>query len=82
MYVCETCVVAEAIDDLAPENLRAWSLFQRVCARFVVETRSVGQVLARLLADEDSEDFEDMLTRISILYDVHYPPKRGRKDGA
>jgi hypothetical protein len=78
MYQCQGCLVGEAIDGLSPENLRSWELFQRVCSRFVVETRSVGVVLSRLLTSEDEEDFEDMVARLAILYDVHYPKKRAK----
>lgn len=81
MYACETCPVAEAIDGLCPENYRAWRLFESCHTRFLVDTGALGAALMRLTADEPVHEFADLMTRLSILYQAYFPPKRGR-DGA
>jgi hypothetical protein len=47
----------------------------------VIETKSANVALAKWTADLDEEEFTDMMTRLGILYDAYYPPKRGG-DGA
>lgn len=47
-----------------------------------VEQHTVGMVLQRLTAGLSDEEFEDVLTRWTILYDVYYPPKREARHGA
>ena len=76
-YRCDTCLVVQAFDGLDEDNRKAWTLFRQVCTRFLFETHSTGVALARLTADLDEDTMADTLTRLSILYDLHYPPKRG-----
>jgi hypothetical protein len=76
LYVCETCTVAAAFEALDEENRAAWELFHRVCGRFVIETRSVGTVLARLTASMADDEYEATLQRVALIYEIYYPPKR------
>lgn len=74
--------MVEALDGLSDENTRAWRLFHTCASRFMGETRATGAIIARLTADLDAEDFEDMMRRLSLIYDIHNPPKRERADGS
>ena len=67
-----------AIEDLDAENLRAWRLLRSLMTRFMVDAQMLPSVLMRLTADDDVEEFEDLMTRLSILYDVQCPPKKGQ----
>lgn len=76
VYQCGSCGVMAQIDALHPLNREAWELFQRTCTRFLVDGHGVSAVLEKLGEGEDVDDFLDLVTRFSILYDVYYPPKR------
>ena len=81
MFDCETCVVAETVDDLSSENTAAWRLFHRLCSRFLSDTHATAVALAKYTEGQDVEEFSDTMTRLAILYDVYFPPKVAR-DGA
>lgn len=66
----------QAVEDLSAENLDAWRLFQALSTRFLVETHAVSVALARLTADLDADDLSDVLTRLAVLYEAYYPPRR------
>lgn len=74
-YNCDRCVVADALAGLDAENAKAWRLFQYLQRRFVVEQQALGSVLDRMTRDEEPEQFEDTLSRLSLLYDVMFPKK-------
>jgi hypothetical protein len=76
-FDCATCPLAEQWATLGEENVEAWCLFQRVCSRFAVETHVAPAILARAIADADDPD--DLTTRLTMLYDIHFPPKQDRR---
>lgn len=80
-FQCHACIVAERIDALAPENAAAWTTFRRVVTRFHMDTHTVGVALASLTVGADPDDAADLMARLSLLYDVYYPPKKA-SDGA
>jgi hypothetical protein len=83
VYNCQSCVVAQAVNQLDGENLAAWELFQKVMTRFAAEQRVIGVWLGKIAEDMPTEDFEDLMMRLSILYHVHYPPpKESKRRGA
>lgn len=57
-------------------NTRAWRVFTTLTTRFNVDTQSVPLVLQRLTADDDAEEFADLMSRLAIIYDVRCPPKK------
>lgn len=75
-FDCATCPLNEEWGRLDEANVEAWCLFQRVCSRFAVETRSSGALLAKAIADADDPD--GLTTRLTMLYDIHYPKKADR----
>lgn len=78
-FDCGTCLVAQHIADLWPENAEAWRLFHRLGSRFVADTRIAAFVLDRLTADWSDTEVEDVIERLSLLYDVMVPrPERTR----
>ena len=80
VFDCDACPVRAAIDGLDRENAEAWQLMGTVLTRFLIETRSLPQVLMRLTGDKDDEEFADLMTRLGIIYDVQCPrPREGAK---
>lgn len=76
VFQCETCEVSDRIQGLDAENARAWRLFQSLQTRFLVENRAVGMALAVFTADDSPEDVADLISRLSVLYDVYFPPPK------
>ena len=77
VFNCDTCPVRIAQDGLDRENRAAWELIQTLSTRFLVETHSVPVALMRLTADViDPEEFADVMTRLSIIYDVQCPARK------
>lgn len=74
-------MVRQALDGLNTDNREAWGLFQTLCTRFLIETKSVGPVFVRLCEGRDVEDVTDLALRVALIYDVYYPP-RSTPDGA
>lgn len=70
------------IDKLQPCNREAWGTFKAICTRFVVDGHAFGAVLTKLGEGVDVDDFLDLVTRLSILYDVYYPPQKQVKPHA
>jgi hypothetical protein len=75
-FDCDACPVAEQLGALAedPENQRAWAIYHRVATRFNADTHAGGVVLAGLTAGWDREDFQDVVERLAVIYDVLSPP--------
>jgi hypothetical protein len=72
-YDCQSCTVAEALDDLWPENRAAWVFFRKLVTRFTVDMGCVGIALDRLTREMEPEEFADVLNRLSVIYDELYP---------
>ena len=68
-YDCATCAVAAALEDLYPENRVAWDLYRQIVTRFTYDTDTVALAFDRLTRDLDPEDFGDLLTRVTLIYD-------------
>lgn len=69
----------EAIED-DPMNARALTVFSQVATRFCADTHSGGAVLAKLMADDSAEDVEDLMARVTVLYDTLCPPPKRKTD--
>lgn len=67
-YDCESCVVAQALTRLWPENARAWHLSRTLLTRFSHELQIAPLVLDRLTRDDDPEAFTDLVDRLAIIY--------------
>lgn len=65
------------MESLDSENLRAWRLLPTLCTRFSVDSHVVQAVLMRVTAEDDVEEFTDLMSRLSIIYDVQCPPHKG-----
>lgn len=73
LFQCETCPVAEHLEGLDAANAQAWTIFQQLATRLVVDAKLGPEVFRRMT--EDVEEIEPLLTRLGILYDVMMPPK-------
>lgn len=80
LYQCETCPLRIAQAQLFPENVTAWWLYTQVATRFLVDLHAGGLALERLTADQSSEEFSDLLERLTLLYDVVCPVKTETHD--
>lgn len=74
MFDCENCQVSRHLTALDADNQRAWALTHTVCSRFLGDAHAVGLALNRLTTDLDTDDFADMLSRVTLIYDVLCPP--------
>jgi hypothetical protein len=81
-FECETCEVRDRLDRLDPENTYAWSVFQQAYTRLAFDGYAFGEIVRRLTAHLDGDDFADLWCRMNILYDVLVPPPptKGRSD--
>jgi hypothetical protein len=68
--------VARALDDVWPENLDAWRIFQRLASRLVIEAQLGPEVFRRLTEDLDVSAVEDTLERVGVIYDIVLPQKK------
>jgi hypothetical protein len=76
-YDCgDDCPVAAALDALWPENADAWRVFHQVVSRFTVEFHLGGEALRRLTGELEADAFEALLERLSLIYDLLYPPRQ------
>lgn len=69
-------MVSKALQELDDDNTEAWNLFQTACDRFGIETQTVALRLERATAGLSPEQFEDVMARLSILYDAFYPARK------
>jgi hypothetical protein len=60
---------------LEPENARAWRIFNAIYTRLLYDAEMVGVVFERLTRGLDDDDFEDVLYRLRLIYDIWAPPK-------
>lgn len=68
--------MATALEGLYPENADAWQMFHQIATRFVVDAGLAGAVFRRLTDKADTETVEDLLERLSVIYDLVMPEKR------
>lgn len=76
LFNCTTCPVAAARASVWPENLDAWHVFQRLAARVVVETHVGAEVFRRLTEERGPDDVDDLVERLSVIYEWLVPPPR------
>jgi hypothetical protein len=78
-YNCDTCPVRCAVDDLDQDNRHAWELLGSIFSRFLVDSRTLPLMVERLTHGLDDDDFMDLMTRLSIIYDVQCPPPQKKR---
>jgi hypothetical protein len=75
--------VRDAIEGLWPENAEAWRIFQQVVTRFTVDLHAGNEVLRRATAHvDDVEEFGALMDRLSLIYELVYPPPTPSTSGA
>ena len=72
-FDCETCAVATHLASLDADNRRAWDLSQTLLTRLVADTHAFGPLLVQLAGNVDADEFEALLRRITLIYDVLVP---------
>lgn len=73
LYDCDTCAVRDAMEGLEPCNAEAWHFFQKVATRFAVDAGLIPELFRRFTADLKTEDFDDLNTRVNLIYDIVMP---------
>lgn len=75
MYDCQTCAVADRLDGLDADNMRAWRLYRDLVSRLAMDLHCGGEVLKRLTATISDDDWPDVWNRLALLYDILQPVK-------
>lgn len=76
LFDCDTCAVAQALADLWPENVVAWTFFHRLSSRLVRDTHLAGELLRSYTADWDPDAIADLIDRLALVHDVLVPVKQ------
>lgn len=63
------------MDQLTPENARAWLIWQRVGTRLGIDFGTAGWHLQRITEGWPADDIDDLMARLSLLYDTLHPPR-------
>ena len=72
--------MARALEGLLAENAEAWRIFRLLATRLLVDLGAGNTALDRLTADLDVEQFEDLMQRLALIYDVLYPAPMPAKE--
>jgi hypothetical protein len=73
VYACGDCAIKAALTGLDTDNSFAWTVWQRVAHRVVVELQAGGYVLSLALADLSARDALACVQRLAIIYDILSP---------
>ena len=66
--------MAEALEELWPENKDAWTVMQACLSRFHVDTHSTPMALEAACDGRDPDERLDLFQRLSVMYTILYPP--------
>jgi hypothetical protein len=66
--------VAQSLGSLDEDNQRAWTIFQRLQSRFLLDHHASSVALDRLTRDLSHADCADLFDRLRVLYDIVCPP--------
>lgn len=64
-----------AIETLEPVNAAAWLFYKSLSTRFLVDAGLVPEMFRCKTAGLDLERVEDLIERLSLMYDVMTPRK-------
>lgn len=68
--------MSEAQGQLWAENVEAWSVFQRLAQRFVVDTHLGPSVFAAVTDGTDPDEIVELVERLGVIYDIVAPPQQ------
>lgn len=80
LFDCGSCAISCHLSELDADNAKAWHLTKLLLTRFVADTQGLGPWLVRLTPDLDEVGFEDLLRRLSLIYDVLVPAPQRRQE--
>lgn len=79
VFECETCDFREHVEGLDEDNADAWRCYAKLTAhRWVLDIEAGAWWINRLLGDRDDDECDDLMARVSIIYDTLHPPKAPR----
>lgn len=76
MFDCEACEFRCKVDGLDADNLEAWRLYGRMTMhRWVWDLDCGPWWVARVWGEVDEDAMDDLMQRVSVIYDTLHPPK-------
>ena len=83
MFDCETCEFRCQTDGLDADNTEAWRVYSRITShRWVWDTQSGNWWLGEIFRGLDPDERDELMERVSIIYDTLHPPKERTNHGA
>jgi hypothetical protein len=83
VFDCETCEFRCQVDGLAVENAEAWRTYGRLMAhRWVWDADCGPWWIGEVFRGIDPDERDDLMDRISVIYDTLHPPKERGSHGA
>lgn len=79
MFDCTRCERRAWLDRLDDANRDAWEVWLSMGTRLVKEFGLGPLLLARACEGRASEDVDDLVARLSVLYDTLCPVPQGRE---
>lgn len=76
LFNCETCPIAKARDEVWPENLDAWRIWQRLASRVVTELELGPETFRRLTEDRSPDDVSALLERMAVIHEWVVPRRK------
>ena len=76
MFDCGTCVFRQQVDGLDADNLEAWAMYGRIQShRWIWDAQCGPWWIGTLFDGLEPEDRDELMDRVSIIYDTLHPPK-------
>lgn len=76
MFECDTCEFRQRVDGLDADNARAWRFYVQINAhRWVWDSQCGPWWMGELFKGLDPDDRDELMERISVIYDTLHPPK-------
>lgn len=79
MFNCETCEFKQMVDGLDADNAEAWRCYAKLTAhRWIWDMDAGPWWLGQVFAGCDDDERDELMGRVSVIYDTLHPPKASR----
>lgn len=76
MFDCEACEFRQQVDGLDADNTDAWRAYLKLVShRWVMDMQAGPWWVAQVVARDDEDERDALMTRVSVIYDTLHPPK-------
>lgn len=80
MFDCGVCEFRQQVDALDAENAEAWRTYATLTAhRWVWDMQAGPWWLGRVFDGLDDDDRDELMARVSVIYDTLHPPQEKRR---